>query len=90
MLCVPTQGKDTEASSSDRRRDQGFHCHGCPTSRAQRAKSNPKAQASLDVEWDKFKKAWDMGSVREWEDVSKEAKRKGKKVHVGKVFRHIC
>ena len=28
--------------------------------------SNPKAQASLDVEWDKLmkKKAWDMASVR--------------------------
>ena len=54
-------------------------------------KSNPKAQASLDVEWDKLmlKKAWDMGSVREWEDVSKEALKKGKKVHVGKVF-EIC
>ena len=54
-------------------------------------KSNPKAQASLDVEWDKLmkKKAWDMGSVREWKSVSDEAKKKGKKVHVGKVF-EIC
>eukprot|EP00439_Symbiodinium_sp_Y106_P064584 s1347_g10.t1 len=36
---------------------------------------NPKAQASLDVEWDKLmkKKAWDMASVREWEEISKEA-----------------
>ena len=52
---------------------------------------NPKAQASLDVEWDKLmkKKAWDMASVREWEEISKEAKKKGKKVHVGKVF-EIC
>ena len=54
-------------------------------------KSSPKAQASLDVEWDKLmkKKAWDMGSVREWKSVSHEAKKKGKKVHVGKVF-EIC
>ena len=53
--------------------------------------SNPKAQASLDVEWDKLmkKKAWDMASVREWDDVSSEAKKKGKKAHVGKVF-EIC
>ena len=53
--------------------------------------SNPKAQASLDVEWDKLikKKAWDMASVREWNDVSAEAKKKGKKAHVGKVF-EIC
>ena len=53
--------------------------------------ANPKAQASLDVEWEKLmkKKAWDMLSVREWEDVSHEAKKKNKKVHVGKVF-EIC
>ena len=52
--------------------------------------ANPKAQASLDVEWEKLmKKAWDMLSVREWEDVSREAKKKNKKVHVGKVF-EIC
>ena len=52
--------------------------------------ANPKAQASFDVEWEKLmkKKAWDMLSVREWEDVSREAK-KNKKVHVGKVF-EIC
>ena len=45
----------------------------------------------LDVEWDKLmkKKAWGVGSVREWKSVSKEAKKKGKKVHVGKVF-EIC
>ena len=54
-------------------------------------RSNPKAQVSLDVEWDKLmlKKAWGMGSVREWEDVSREAKKIGKKVHVFKVF-EIC
>ena len=54
-------------------------------------RSNPKAQASLDVDWAKLmlKKAWDMGSVREWGDVPKKAKKKGKKVHVGKVF-EIC
>ena len=53
--------------------------------------ANPKAQASLDVEWEKLmkKKAWYMLSVREWEDVSREAKKKNKKVHVGKVF-EIC
>ena len=53
--------------------------------------SNPKAQASLDVEWDKLmkKKAWDMASVREWDDVSSEAKKRGKKAHVGKVS-EIC
>ena len=34
------------------------------------------------------KKAWDMLSVRRWEDVSREVE-KNKKVHVGKVF-EIC
>ena len=54
-------------------------------------KQNPKAQAALDVEWDKLmnKKAWDMESVREWSSVSDEAQRKSKKVHVGKIF-EIC
>ncbi|CAE7251810.1 unnamed protein product, partial [Symbiodinium natans] len=49
------------------------------------------AQASLDMEWDKLikKKAWDMSTVREWDDVSKEAAKKGKKAHVGKIF-EIC
>ena len=35
------------------------------------------------------KKAWDMLSVREWEDVSHEVEKKNKKVHVGRVF-EIC
>ncbi|CAE7594010.1 unnamed protein product [Symbiodinium natans] len=41
--------------------------------------ADPQAQASLDVEWEKLmkKKAWDMSSVREWEDVSKEAAKRG-------------
>ena len=53
--------------------------------------SNPKAKESLDVEWKKLenKKAWIYESVREWLDIAKEAKRLGKKVHIGKVF-EIC
>ena len=53
--------------------------------------SNPKAKESLDVEWKKLenKKAWIYESVREWFDVAKEAKKLGKKVHIGKVF-EIC
>ncbi|CAE7353670.1 unnamed protein product [Symbiodinium natans] len=53
--------------------------------------ADPQAQASLDVEWEKLmkKKAWDMSSVREWEEVSKEAAKRGKKAHVGKIF-EIC
>ena len=53
--------------------------------------NNPEAQKSLDVEWEKLvkKHAWVIESVREWDDVRAEAKHKGKKVHVGKVF-EIC
>ena len=56
--------------------------------------SNPKAQAcqaSLDVERDKLTKKLEIRPLfaREWDDVSREAKKKGKKAHVGKVF-EIC
>ena len=53
--------------------------------------SNPKAKESLDVEWKKLenKRAWIYESVREWLDIAKEAKKLGKKVHIGKVF-EIC
>ena len=52
---------------------------------------NAKAQASLDVEWEKLmkKKAWEMESDRGWEDVSSSAQKCGRKVHVGKIF-EIC
>ena len=52
---------------------------------------NPKAQASRDVEWEKLvkKKAWEMESVQEWDDVSGRAQKNGRKVHVGKIF-EIC
>ena len=54
-------------------------------------RANPKAQASLDVEWLKLvdKKAWLYDTVTEWKEVAAKAKRTGKKVHVGKVF-EIC
>ena len=50
--------------------------------------NNPEAQKSFDVEWEKLvqKRAWVIESVREWDDVRAEVKRKGKKVHAGKVF----
>ena len=52
---------------------------------------NPKAQASLDVEWEKLmkKKAWEMESAQEWDNVSSRAQKNGRKVHVGKIF-EIC
>ena len=54
-------------------------------------RSNPKAQASLDVEWVKLEKkdAWLYDTVQEWKDVALKAKKQGKKVHIGKVF-EIC
>ena len=54
-------------------------------------RANPKAQESPDVEWNKLvkKTAWLYDSVQEWSKVSDGAKKKGKKVHVGKVF-EIC
>ena len=53
--------------------------------------SNKSAQAALDKEWNKVLKctAWDQSKVREWKDVANEAKRAGKKAHVGRVF-EIC
>jgi RNA:NAD 2'-phosphotransferase (TPT1/KptA family) len=55
------------------------------------ALSNPKAKASLDKEWDKLRRqqCWDESKVREWSDVAAEAKRKGIKTHVGRIF-DIC
>ena len=54
-------------------------------------RANPKAQESLDIEWNKLvkKTAWLYDTVQEWSKVSDGAKKKGKKVHVGKVF-EIC
>ena len=54
-------------------------------------RSNPKAQESLDIEWNKLvkKTAWLYDTVQEWSAVSDGAKKRGKKVHVGKVF-EIC
>ena len=54
-------------------------------------RSNPKAQESLDIEWNKLvkKTAWMYDTVQEWSVVSDSAKKKGKKVHIGKVF-EIC
>ena len=51
----------------------------------------PEAQKSLDVEWEKLerKMAWDYATVNEWEVLSREARKQGIKIHVGKVF-EIC
>ena len=53
--------------------------------------NTPAAQAALDKEWNNLvnKGAWDYSTVREWDDVSKEAIKNKTKVHVGKIF-EIC
>ena len=42
-------------------------------------------------EWDALRKAgcWDETRVREWADVADDARRKGTKTHVGRIF-DIC
>ena len=53
--------------------------------------SNPDAQKSIDIEQNNLesKRAWDYNTVREWLQVVREAKSRGEKVHVGKMF-EIC
>ena len=48
-------------------------------------------QASLDKEWDKLlnKKTWDQERVKECRRVVEEARKKGEKVHIGRIFQ-IC
>ena len=53
--------------------------------------ASKEAQASLDKEWDKLlnKKTWDQERVTECRRVVDEARRKGEKVHIGRIF-EIC
>ena len=55
------------------------------------ARSNAKAMASLDKEWDKLRRqgCWDESSVCEWSVIASQARASNKKVHVGRVF-DIC
>ena len=50
--------------------------------------NSPKGRAAQDLEWGRLRKigAWNESKVREWGDVVAEAKRTGKKHHVGRVF----
>ena len=54
--------------------------------------NTPAAQAALDKEWNNLtsKGAWDYSTVREWDDVSREAIKNKTKVHVGKIFEILC
>ena len=51
--------------------------------------NTPAAQAALDKEWNNLtsKGAWDYSTVREWDDVSREAIKNKTKVHV---VRDLC
>ena len=59
------------------------------------AKDNPKAKAAMQEEWDRLravvrpdgtKGVWDEHLVANWRDVRRNARRKGRTVHVGRVF----
>jgi hypothetical protein len=53
--------------------------------------TSEKAKAALKLEWDRLRgiKCWDESIVRPWADVANEARRKGEKCHVGRIFA-IC
>ena len=61
-----------------------------PVNRKERS-ATQKAQAAVQVEWDKLRKigCWDESKVREWRDVAREAKANKTKAHVGAIF-DIC
>ena len=50
--------------------------------------SSPAAMKALANEAEKLKSrgTWDLSSVREWSDVSRDAKSNNQKVHVGRIF----
>jgi len=57
----------------------------------QELRSNPEAEAAVVKEWNALRNAgcWDETKVREWSDVAHEARTKGIKTHVGRIF-EIC
>ena len=77
-----------------RSHDQTVFCYSAcvarPVDRKERL-ANPKAKAALDKEWNKLitQGCWDYATVREWSDVSAEARKTGAVAHVGRIF-DIC
>ena len=65
-------------------------CVARPVSRREMA-DEPDAQKAAASEWKRLwdKKVWDHKVVREWSDVSSEARKEGKTIHVGRIF-GIC
>ena len=55
------------------------------------ATENPNAAAALQKEWDRLRAigCWNEDKVRPWSEVAKEARDKGEKQHVGRIFA-IC
>ena len=56
--------------------------------------SNRKAKASLDIEWNRLRKAgkqgcWDENKVREYHHIVHEVRREQRKAHFGKIF-EVC
>ena len=51
----------------------------------------PDAKTAVDKEWDKLndKKAWVLGSVREYQELSDNALKEGKTLHFGNLMR-LC
>ena len=51
-------------------------------------RSLAKGRIAEELEWSRLRKAgtWNEGGVREWAEVSAEAKRNKKKHHVGRIF----
>ncbi len=70
-----------------------WNLHACvarPVGKAE-VRENPKALQALLLEWEKLRKVntWDESGVKEWKEVSEEARRKGETVHVGLIF-ELC
>ena len=78
----------------NRSHDQTVRCYSAcvarPVDRKERV-ANPKAKAALDKEWNKLitRGCLDYATVREWSDVSAEARKTGAVAHVGRIF-DIC
>ena len=99
MFAAPTQSvmhSETLRSTPyiHRSHDQTVFCYSAcvarPVDRKERV-ANPKAKAALDKEWNKLitQGCWDYDTVREWSDVSAEARKTGAVAHVGRIF-DIC
>ena len=99
--CVPAMAVTRQWLQSHRTKSTAPLFNACvakPVSRKE-AMGIPLAKAALQAEWDRLravpqpgtdrKGCWDQDKVREWRDVRADAKRRGVKAHVGRIF-DIC